>query len=325
MNLINGLRQAGLLKILFTRDIHESVQNDLKKRYDTTIYTGKTPMPRKSLISKISDADGLVCFPYDVIDRKVIDAADNLKVISTYSVGYDHIDVAYAKSKGIKIGYTPYVLTNATADLAIALMLDVLRRVTEGDRMIREGRWREIHGAHEYVGTEVAGKTLGILGMGRIGSQVAKRAKAFGMNVIYHNRHKSSKTVKHVSFESLLKRSDVLSVHVPYTKQTDGLIDITCMKKMKKTAFIINTSRGKVIKESDLVFALKNNIIAGAALDVFESEPIGKNNKLTKMQNVVLAPHIGSSTMQARSDMAQITAKNLIRGLSGKNPVYYVR
>ena len=313
-------------KILLTRKLHDFAQKELRKKYDVTIHAGKIPMPKNVLISKISKVDGLICFPYDVIDKKVIDAAKNLRAISTYSVGYDHIDIDYAKNKKIKIGYTPDVLTDATADLAITLMLDLLRRVTEGDRIIRAGKWKEIYGAYDYVGTEISGKTLGILGMGRIGKQTAKRAKAFGMNVIYHNRHKtSSKIGKWVTLDNLLKKSDVLSIHVPSTKETLELIDLSKIKKMKKTAFIVNTARGKIIKESDLILALKKKMISGAALDVFKVEPIGKTNALTKMQNVVLAPHIGSSTDQTRAKMAELTVENLNLGLAGKKPIYSVK
>ena len=313
-------------KILLTRRLHEFAQKELRKKYDVMIHSGKIPMPKKTLIAKISKVDGLICFPYDIIDKQVIDAAPNLKTISTYSVGYDHIDIEYAKNKKIKIGYTPDVLTDATADLSMTLMLDLLRRVTEGDRIIREGKWNEIYGAYDYIGTEIAGKTLGILGMGRIGTQMAKRAKAFGMNVIFHNRRKSSSKVgKYVTLDNLLKKSDVLSIHVPSTKETLELIDLSKIKKMKKTAYIVNTARGKIIKESDLILALRKKIIAGAALDVFKNEPIGKSNPLTKMQNVILAPHIGSSTDQTRAKMAEITVKNLNLGIAGKNPIYSVK
>ena len=313
-------------KILLTRRLHEFALKQLRKKFDVTIHSGKIPMPKKSLISKITKTDGLICFPYDIIDKEVIDAAKNLKTICTYSVGYDHIDIEYAKSKKIKIGYTPDVLTDATADLSIILMLDLMRRVTEGDRIIRQGKWKEIYGAYDYVGTEIAGKTLGILGMGRIGTQMAKRAKAFGMNVIFHNRKKNaSKLGKYCSYENLLRQSDVLSIHVPYTKQTHEMINLQQIKKMKKTSFIVNTARGKIIKEADLIFALKKKIIAGAALDVFKSEPIGKTNPLTKMDNVVLAPHIGSSTDKTREKMAEITVKNLKLGIEGKNPIYSVK
>ena len=317
-------------KVLLTRKLHDFALLDLKKYYNIEIHQGKIPMPKKTLLKKIRNKDGLICFPYDDIDKDVLSAAKNLKTISTYSVGYDHIDVKYAKKQGISIGYTPEVLTDATADLTFALILDLLRRVTEGDRIIRRQRWTQIYGAYDYVGTDISGKILGILGFGRIGATVAKRARAFGMNIIYHNRHRLSKNtekslgVKYVTFDQLFKKSDVVSLHVPYTKETHELVDIKLFKKMKKTSFIINTARGKIIKENDLIYALKKKIIAGAALDVFRNEPIGLNNPLTKMQNVVLSPHIGSSTAETRKKMAEITVINLKLGIIGKKPLYSV-
>ena len=317
-------------KVLLTRKLHDFALLDLKKYYDIDIHQGKIPMPKKTLLKKIRNKDGLICFPYDSIDKDVLSAAKNLKTISTYSVGYDHIDVKYAKKQGISIGYTPEVLTDATADLTFALILDLLRRVTEGDRIIRRQRWTQIYGAYDYVGTDISGKILGILGFGRIGIAVAKRVRAFGMNIIYHNRHRLSKNtekslgVKYVTFDQLFKKSDVVSLHVPYTKETHELVDIKLFKKMKKTSFIINTARGKIIKENDLIYALKKKIIAGAALDVFRNEPIGLNNPLTKMQNVVLSPHIGSSTAETRKKMAEITVINLKLGMIGKKPLYFV-
>ncbi len=317
-------------KVLLTRKLHDFALLDLKKYYDIEIHQGKIPMPKKTLLKKIRNKDGLICFPYDNIDKDVLSAAKNLKTISTYSVGYDHIDVKYAKKQGISIGYTPEVLTDATADLTFTLILDLLRRVTEGDRIIRSQRWTQIYGAYDYVGTDISGKILGILGFGRIGATVAKRARAFGMNIIYHNRHRLSKNtekslgVKYVTFDQLFKKSDVVSLHVPYTKETHELVDMKLFKKMKKTSFVINTARGKIIKENDLISALKKKIIAGAALDVFKNEPIGLNNPLIKMQNVVLSPHIGSSTAETRKKMAEITVINLKLGMIGKKPLYSV-
>ncbi len=211
-----------------------------------------------------------------------------------------------------------------------SLILDLLRRVTEGDRIIRKGDWRQIYGAHDYVGVDLAGKTLGILGLGRIGQAVAKRAVGFGINVIYHNRKRVSRKIEHSThskFESingLLKKSDVISIHVPYTKQTHQIVDMEFFKKMKKSAFLVNTARGQIINEKDLVLALRKKIISGAALDVFDFEPIGKNHPLAKMQNVVLAPHIGSSTVETRKKMAELTVKNLKLALAGKKPIYSV-
>jgi glyoxylate reductase len=303
---------------------------ELKERYDVYVHCGAIPMPKGKLLSKISQVDGLVCFPYDMIDKEIIENAKKLKVISTYSVGYDHIDLQKAKSHKIKIGYTPDVLTNATADLAVALLLDSMRRITEGDRIIRSGDWKVIFGPHDYVGIDIEGKTIGIFGMGRIGSAVAKRINPFGMKIIYHSRHRLPKNqekelgAKYVSLDELFEKSDAVTVHVPYTKETHGIVDMHLLKKMKKTSHLINTSRGKIINEKDLVKALRSDMISGAALDVFEKEPIGKNHELAKMKNVVLVPHIGSSTAETRKKMAEITVKNLIYGLEGKKMIYSV-
>ena len=317
-------------KVFLTRTLHDFALKELKKKYQIEIHTGKIPIPKTKLRSKIKEADGLICFPYDKIDKEVIDCAKNLKVISTYSVGFDHIDTEYAKEKKIRVGYTPEVLTDATADLAFSLLLDVSRRVSEGDRIIRDGRWKEIFGAFDYVGVDLQGKTIGILGLGRIGSTLAKRAKAFDMKITYHNRNHVSKTrekslnAKYVSFEKLITESDFISIHVPHTKETDQLFNMKILKKMKKTAFLINTSRGKVINEKDLVAALKKKTIAGAGLDVFETEPINKKHPFVNLPNIVLAPHIGSSTKETRIKMAEITVENLDLGMKGKKPIYSV-
>lgn len=317
-------------RILLTRGLQDFALRELKKHYTVDIYSGPAPMPKRKLIKRIAGADGLICFPYDTVDHDVIDAGDRLRTISTYSVGYDHVDIEYARERGILVGYTPDVLTDATADIAVTLMLDLVRRVTEGDRLIRAGRWKAVFGADEYAGYDIGSKTLGILGLGRIGSSVAVRAKAFGMRILYHSRHRASARhekklgARFVSLNELLKRSDVLSVHVPYNRFTHAMIDKTAIKKMKKTAFIINTSRGRVVNESDLARALRDGSIAGAGLDVFESEPLPRTSPLVRMENVVLAPHIGSSTVETRKKMAEITVRNIRRGLAGRKPVHYV-
>ena len=317
-------------KILLTRRLHDFALDKLRKKYEITVHSGKIPMPKNRLLDLIKDKDGLICFPYDSIDKQIINSAKKLKIISTYSVGFDHIDIKYAKKKKIKIGYTPDVLTNATAELTISLMLDLLRRITEGDRLIRKNNWTEIFGAYDYVGRDVSGKTIGILGMGRIGKSVAMKALGLGMNVIYHNRKPMSKKMeislksKYVSLNNLFKKSDVLTIHIPYSKETHHLVDSSLLSKMKKTSFLINTSRGKIVNENDLITYLQQNKIQGAGLDVFEKEPINKKNKLTKLENTVLAPHIGSSTDETRYEMTEIAVKNLILGLNDKKLVYSV-
>jgi len=288
LNLLKKNSHSKRKKVLLTRTLQDFAIKELKKHYIIEIHSGPFPMPKKKLLSKIKDKDGLICFPYDNIDKEVIKAGTKLKAISAFSVGYDQVDSKFAKEQKIKIGYTPNVLTVATADLTIILILDMLRRVTEGDRIIRKGNWKVVFGADSYVGEEISGKTLGILGLGRIGKAVAKKAQTFGMNVIYHNRNRIPRKrekalkVKYASFNDLFRKSDIISLHVPYTSQTHELINKPLLKKMKKRAFLVNTARGKIINEKDLVFALRKKIIAGAALDVFYHEPIGKNHPLTK-------------------------------------------
>ncbi len=317
-------------RVFLTRTLHDFALKELKKRYQIEIHSGKIPISKTKLRSKIENVEGLICFPYDKIDSDLMDIAKNLKIISTYSVGFDHIDTQYAKKKKIRVGHTPEVLTDATADLAFSLMLDVLRRVSEGDRIIRNGKWRQIYGAYDYVGVDLQGKTLGIFGLGRIGSTLARRAKSFDMKIIYHNRKPVSKNkekllgVKYVTLDKLITQSDVISIHVPHTKETNQLFDMKIFKKMKKSAFLINTARGKIVNEKDLITALNKKIIAGAALDVYELEPISKKHPFTKIQNIVLAPHMGSSTKETRVKMAEITIKNLNLGINGKPPIYSV-
>lgn len=317
-------------RVFLTRTLHDFALKELRKKYQIEIHSGKIPISKTKLRTKIEKVEGLICFPYDKIDSDLIDIAKNLKVISTYSVGFDHIDTQYAKEKKIRVGYTPEVLTDATADLAFSLMLDVLRRVSEGDRIVRNGKWRQIYGAYDYVGTDLQGKTLGIFGLGRIGSTLAKRAKSFDMKIVYHNRKPVSKNkekllgVKYVTLDKLITQSDIISIHVPHTKETNQFFDMKIFKKMKKSAFLINTARGKIVNEKDLTIALNKKIIAGAALDVYESEPISEKHPLTKIQNIVLAPHIGSSTKETRAKMAEITVKNLNLGINGKKPIYSV-
>ena len=317
-------------KVFLTRTLHDFALTELEKKYKIEIHKGNIPISSVKLKEKIGNIDGLICFPYDIIGKEVIDAAKCLKVISTYSVGFDHIDTDYAKKKKIRVGYTPEVLTDATADLAFALILDVMRRVSEGDRIIRSGKWRQIYGAYDYVGVDLKQKTLGIFGLGRIGTALARRAKAFDMKIIYHNRNRLPKAkenklgVKHVSFEKLITDSDVLSLHVPHTKETDGIINEKIFKKMKNSAYLINTARGKIVNQKDLVYAIRKNEIAGAGMDVFEEEPINSKNPLLKLEKVVLAPHIGSSTKETRAKMAEITVKNLNLGIEGRKPAYSV-
>jgi glyoxylate reductase len=319
------------LKVLLTRPLHDFAVKELQKRYDVQLHTTKIPIPKKELISKMKDKDGLICYPYDIVDKDVIDAAPRLKAISTYSVGYDHIDVKYAVNKGIVVCYTPEILTRTTADLTMALLLAVFRRIGEGDRLVRKGKWKIIFGPYEFLGTDLYGKTLGIFGMGRIGKAVARRARGFEMDILYHTRTRLSGKeekrlgVRYCGLNELFRKSDVVSIHVPHTRETNEIVNLKLFKKMKKTAFLVNTARGKIINEKELVFALQKKIISGAGLDVFSSEPISANYPLSKMENVVIMPHSGSSTVETRSKMAEICVKNLVLSLAGKKPIYQVK
>jgi len=319
------------MKVLLTRRLHDFAIKELKKKYDIEIHGGKIPMPKEILISKIKDKDGLVCYPYDTIDEDVINAATRLRAVSTFSVGYDHIDIKAAAKRGIIVSYTPDVLTKATADLVMALILALFRRIPEGDNLIRKNKWKVIFGPYEFLGRDLYGKILGIFGMGRIGQAVAKRASGFEMKIIYHNRKRVSSILekklgaRFVSLDELFKRSDVVSIHVPYTLQTHEIVNLKLLKKMKRTAFLVNTARGRIVNEKDLVSALRKNIIAGAGLDVFQKEPIGSSHPFGKMKNVIVMPHSGSSTVETRHKMAGITVQNLVLSLSGKRPIYQVR
>ena len=318
------------MKVFLTRPLHDFIIKEMKRKYTVEVYSGSIPIPREILEEKMADVSGLVCFPGDTIDAGIIDSAKNLKTISTYSVGFDHIDIEYAKRKGISIGYTPDVLTDATADLAFALILDVTRRITEGDKIIRNGRWNQIYGARDYVGVDIRSKTLGILGLGRIGKALAKRARAFGMNITYHNRNRIPRDmetvldVRYVNLDELISCSDIISIHVPHTKETDGMFDANMFGRMKNTAVLINTARGRIINQKDLTDALSSRRIYGAGMDVFESEPIKKDDPLTRMENAVLTPHIGSSTEKTREEMARITLKNLEMGMTDQTLAYSV-
>jgi glyoxylate reductase len=319
------------MKILLTRKLHDFAIEELKKKYEVEVHTGKIPISKKLLISKIKNKDGLICYPYDSIDADVINAGTRLKAISTYSVGYDHIDIKTASGRNIVIGYTPEVLTRATADLTMALILSLFRRIHEGDKLIRNNKWSTIFGPYEFLGTDLYQKTIGIFGMGRIGKAVAKRAAGFEMKIIYHSRTRllpegeKRLGVRYVSLDDLFRISDVVSIHSPHTTQTHEIVNLKLFKKMKKTAFLVNTSRGKIINEKDLVIAIKRKIIAGAGLDVFQREPINSRHPIVKTNNIVLMPHSGSATVETRKKMAEIVVRNLVLSLSGRKPIYQVK
>jgi len=314
--------------VYITRNIPESGLNKIKKHFDVEIWPEYYPPPKEILLEKVRDADALVSLLTDPIDKDVLSNARKLRIIAQYAVGFDNIDIEEATKRGIYVTNTPGVLTEAVADLTWALILSVTRRIVEADHYVRSGKWEESKtGWHPMMllGTELRGKTLGIIGFGRIGQAVARRAKCFGMKVIYYSRTRKPDAeteigAKYVDLETLLKESDIISIHVPLTKETELMIGEKELKMMKPGAYLINTARGRVIDEKALYKALKEKWIAGAALDVFWQEPLPKNNPLLELDNIVVAPHIGSATIETRSKMAEIVAENLIAFYEGKVP-----
>ena len=267
--------------------------------------------PQEELRTRVAAADAIVSQLTDRIDRELIAAAPHLKIIANVAVGYDNIDLAAARERGVIVTNTPDVLTNAVAEFTWALILCVTRRVSEGDRLVRRGGWKGW--ALDFMpGMELAGKQLGIIGRGRIGRAVAAKAAAFGMRVVF---------AKHdVSFDELLVGSDVLSIHTPLTEGTRHLIDRKALVRMKKSAYLVNTSRGPIVDEEALAWALSEGLLAGAALDVYEREP-AVHPDLLQHENVVLAPHLGSATRETRTAMVELAVRNVVEVLSGRPPV----
>jgi glyoxylate reductase len=271
-------------------------------------------LSREQLVSRLTGVQGLVCMFNDTIDRAVIEAASDLRVISTVAVGYNNIDVAAARERGIVVTNTPDVLTEATADLTWALIMDITRRLSEGDRLVRRGGWKGW--AFDFMlGSQLRGKQLGIVGFGRIGRAVAARAEVFGMRVAYSRSHGTADSAA-LSLERLLTTSDVVTLHCPLTSETTHLIDQKSLARMKRSAYLINTSRGPVVDEAALAWGLENRLIAGAALDVYDNEP-AVHPDLLGLENVVLAPHLGSATTETRTAMADLAVRNVVAVLSG--------
>ena len=307
----------------------KEAMDKLNEFCDVVWNTKPLPPSREELLENVKEKDALLCLLTDKIDSEVMDTAGDLKVISTCSVGFDHIDVEEATKRGIYVCNTPGVLTEAVAELTWALILAITRRIVEGDREIREGRWNKPWAPDYMLGMELRGKTLGIVGFGRIGTVVARIANGFGMKVIYYSRRRNEDMelltgAEYRSFEEVLKESDIVSVHVPLTKQTYHMIGEKELKMMKPTAYLVNTARGAVVDTNALIKALKEGWIRGAALDVFEQEPLPQGHELTKLDNVVIIPHLGSATYETRKRMADITVENLLRVLKGEDPIYLV-
>jgi glyoxylate reductase len=276
------------------------------------------------LEKEIRSAAGLITLITDTVDANLLDQAPDLKVVANYAVGFDNIQVEEATKRGIYVTNTPDVLTHATADLAVGLMLAAARRITEGERFLRNGMWKSWTPTL-LVGKDVYGASLGIVGFGRIGQAVAQRAKGFHMKIYYYDEHRnyeleSTEGVTYMPLNELLALSDFISIHLPLNEHTYHLMDKEKMVKMKNDAVLINTARGGIIDESALIEALSEGIIGGAGLDVFAEEPLPMNSKLLQLANVVMVPHIGSASWSARRQMAEVAARNVIAVLDGKTP-----
>lgn len=311
-------------KVYITRKIPDIGINLLKQHFEVEINMENRPLTKEELISNIEDKDAVLCQLTDLIDKEVYDRAKNVKIFANYAVGFNNIDVDEATKRGIIITNTPGVLSDATADLAWTLLLSVARRIVEADKYTRAGKFK-CWSPTLFLGQDLVGKTLGIIGAGRIGKTLAKRSIGFEMKILYHNRKRDEEmekmfNAKWVDKDTLLKESDFISLHVPLTKETYHMIGEREFKLMKETAILINTARGPVVDEKALVKALKEKEIWGAGLDVYEKEPEVEED-LKKMDNVVLVPHIGSATINTRDNMAKIAAKNIIAVLNNEKPL----
>lgn len=312
-------------KIYVTRELPERGLSLIKKYFDAEVWPEYAPPPKKVIIEKVKAVDALVSLLSDKIDAEVFNAAPNLKIVSQLAVGFDNIDVAEATKRGIYVTNTPEVLTDTTADFAWALLMAVARRVVEADKYVRTGQWKVGWHPAMLTGRDIHHATIGIVGAGRIGYAVAKRAKGFDMKILFYDvipRPEMEKDLgaKKVDLETLLRESDFVSLHVPLIKETYHLIDEAKLKLMKKTAYLINNARGPVVDEKALYKALKEGWIAGAGLDVFETEPTPVDNPLLKLDNVVVAPHISSASLETRAEMSKMVADNLIAFFEGKKP-----
>lgn len=306
--------------VLVTRRLPASVIAKLKASADVDLYTGDTAISPDELRVRAADKDALVCLLTEAIDRAVIDAAPKLRAIANVAVGYNNIDVAYARSRGIVVTNTPDVLTEAVADFTWAMILAITRRISEGERLVRSGRWKG-WALDLMLGSELRRKQLGLVGVGRIGRAVAARAPAFGMRVAYTCRTPLDLPgAEAMSLDRLLNTSDVVSLHVPLTSETKHLIDKKALARMKRSAYLINSARGPVVDEAALAWALEHRLLAGAALDVYEHEP-AVHPDLLALDNVLLLPHLGSATTETRTAMADLAIENVLAVLAGRPPL----
>jgi glyoxylate reductase len=311
-------------RVYVTRIIPEEGLRLVREACDAEIWEGETPPPREVLLEAVRGVEGLLSLLTDTIDAAVMDAAGpQLKVISNYAVGYNNIDVKAATARGIAVGNTPGVLTDTTADFAFTLLMAAARRVVEGADYVRAGRWKT-WGPTLLLGRDIHHSTLGLIGFGRIGKGMARRATGFDMRILYHDPYCIDDPVarelgaQHVDLDTLYAESDFISVHVPLLPATRHLIGAAALARMKSTAILINTSRGPVVDPAALYRALRDGEIAYAALDVTEPEPIGVDSPLLTLPNCIIVPHIASASVATRGKMASMAAENLLAGLRGE-------
>ncbi|MGH9686979.1 MAG: 2-hydroxyacid dehydrogenase [Candidatus Acidiferrales bacterium] len=311
-------------KALATRPLFPAARAILDTHFDVEYWPVQEKIPRSELLQRVADKDALVCLLTEKIDAELLAAAPNLRIVSTVSVGYDHIDVPACTARNVIVTNTPGVLDETTADLAWALLMAIARRVVEGDAWVRTGAWPGWE-LDQLLGGDVYGKTLGVIGFGRIGRGVARRALGFQMKVLYHNRTRvpvEIETELHAEFsdiDRLLRESDFVTLHVPLGAETRHLISTVAFEKMKPTAYLINTARGPVVDEAALAQALEQKQIAGAALDVYENEPKVYPALLSR-RDVILVPHIGSASIDTRTKMAVMAAANAAEFFAGRRP-----
>ena len=310
-------------KVFLTRRMPSAVMERLERETDLAWHTEDRAATKAEIIAGLKGRDALFCNISDRVDVELLDSCPGLKVVANFGVGFNNIDVATATARKIPVTNTPGVLTDATADIAFALLMNVARRIGEGERLVRANKWTGWQPL-QLLGADIAGATLGIIGFGRIGRAVARRAKGFDMRVIYWNRTQlpaaDEAGATYTSFDDVLRQSDFISLHVAYNSETHHLLGGKQFALMKSTAFVINTSRGAVIDEAALMRALQTKRIAGAGLDVFEREPQLEPG-LCDLENVVLAPHLGSATIGTRTRMGMIVVDNLLAACAGQRPL----
>jgi glyoxylate reductase len=308
---------AAPMRVFVTRALPGGAVDRLAAEHEVDVWPERLPPPRDELLACVREVEGLLALLTDRIDAELLDAAPNLRAISNYAVGVDNVDVEAATARGIPVGNTPGVLTDTTADLAVALMLGIGRRLVDGDAYVRRGDWHTWE-PDQLLGRDLHGATVGIVGFGRIGQAVAQRLEGFECTILHTSRSGG------VGFEELLERSDFVSVHTPLTPETRGLIDAGALRRMKPTAYLVNTARGPVVDTDALAAALQGGEIAGAALDVTDPEPLPADHPLLDSPNLLVLPHLGSATHATRERMAEMAVDNLLAGLRGERMPHQV-